>query len=86
MWLRTTVLRSNSLSVVEDVKSDPRTSDVRAAFCQFGICADVVVPLHKAGRLVAAMAVHQFKPLKWRPDEVDLIQHVVDRCWESRGS
>jgi len=41
------------------------------------------VPLLKAGRFVAAMAVHQTTPRKWRHEEVELVQLVASRCWES---
>jgi signal transduction histidine kinase len=47
------------------------------------IRAVICVPLHKAGRFVAAMAVHQRVPRHWTPDEVDLVVTLVRRCWES---
>jgi PAS domain S-box-containing protein len=41
------------------------------------------VPLHKAGKFTAAMAVHQTRVRHWTRDEIDLVQLVVARCWES---
>ncbi|MGI8746638.1 MAG: PAS domain S-box protein [Bryobacteraceae bacterium] len=76
-------LRANLPYVVEDIESDPRTADVRATYRQFDICADLGVPLYKTGRLVAALAAHQRTPRRWRPEEVDLVQLVAYRCWES---
>jgi PAS domain-containing protein len=29
------------------------------------------------------MAVHQTTPRKWRTDEIELVQQVANRCWES---
>ncbi|HEX8616548.1 MAG TPA: ATP-binding protein, partial [Thermoanaerobaculia bacterium] len=34
-------------------------------------------------RFVAGMSVHQKVPRRWRPDEIELMQVVVNRCWES---
>jgi PAS domain S-box-containing protein len=67
-----------------DVDTDPATagSDL-SAYRLTGIRAVICVPLHKGGRFVAAMAVHQSQPRRWLPDEVDLVRTVVDRCWES---
>jgi PAS domain S-box-containing protein len=47
------------------------------------IKAVIGVPLHKAGRFVAGMTVHQAQPRHWRADEVDLHRTVAARCWES---
>jgi len=76
-------LRANHPYLLEDVERDPRTADVRELYRRIGICADLGVPVHKAGRLVAAVAVHQRTPRHWRPEEVDLVHRVANRCWES---
>src|SRR4051812_23613571 len=39
--------------------------------------------LAKRERFVAAMAVHDVRPRKWHADEVELLQTVASRCWES---
>jgi PAS domain S-box-containing protein len=41
------------------------------------------VPLHKRGKLVAAIAVHLRTTRNWTSDEIDLVRLVTARCWES---
>jgi PAS domain S-box-containing protein len=78
------LMRANEAYVVDDAAADPRvTPPDRAAYEQTQIAAVICVPLHKAGRFAAAMAVHQRVPRRWTPDEVDLVVTVVQRCWES---
>lgn len=77
------LMRLGENYVVDDIKSDPRTVHNLAAYLQTEIVAVVCVPLHKAGRFAAAMAVHQKTPRRWSPDEVELIRLVVNRCWEA---
>jgi signal transduction histidine kinase len=78
------LMRANAPYVADDVWADPRVTGAdRAAYERTQIRAVVCVPLHKAGRLAAAMAVHQRGPRAWAPDEVDLVVTVVQRCWES---
>ncbi|MBL8013329.1 MAG: response regulator, partial [Candidatus Omnitrophica bacterium] len=43
----------------------------------------ICVPLHKAGKFTAAMAVHQTTPRHWTQEEIKLVGMVVARCWES---
>jgi PAS domain S-box-containing protein len=47
------------------------------------IRAVICVPILKQGRFVAAMAVHSAAPRTWERDEVELVQRVAGRCWES---
>ncbi|HWE38612.1 MAG TPA: PAS domain-containing protein [Isosphaeraceae bacterium] len=77
------LLRSNRPVVVADVEADPRTADGLEAYRRIETRALAVVPLQKAGRLVAAMAVNHREPRAWDPDEVELVRLVADRCWES---
>ena len=42
------------------------------------------MPLHKAGRLVAVIGAYQQQPRKWRPENVELVRQVANRCWEAR--
>jgi GAF domain-containing protein len=64
-------MRANAPYVVDDAWADPRvTAADRAAYARTQIRAVVCVPLHKAGRLAAAMAVHQRgraggRPTRW---------------------
>ncbi|HXF15970.1 MAG TPA: PAS domain-containing protein [Burkholderiales bacterium] len=47
------------------------------------IRAVICVPLLKAGKFVAAMAVHQATPRDWSDADAELLSHVASRCWES---
>ena len=78
------LMRDNRPFVVEDVDTDPRVggSDL-AAYCQADIRSVICVPLHKGGRFVAGVAVHDRRPRRWTPGEVELVQTVVARCWEA---
>ena len=76
------LMRAGETWVVEDSEADPRIESpdaYRAAM----IRAVVTTPLHKRGRFVAGMAVHQARPRRWRRDEIDLVARVTSRCWES---
>jgi PAS domain S-box-containing protein len=70
--------------VNHDVDADARTaaSDL-SAYRLTGIRSVICMPLHKEGRFVAAMAVHQAQPRHWTPEEIELVRTVVDRCWEA---
>lgn len=78
------LMRANESYVVYDSETDERISpEDLAAYHQTQIRAVICMPLHKAGRFVAAMAVHQRAPRRWTPDELQLVSAVVNRCWES---
>jgi PAS domain S-box-containing protein len=69
--------------VVTDVDTHlPSVGDL-APYRATRIQAVVAVPMHKAGKLVAAMAVHQSRVRAWNAAEVELLGHVASRCWES---
>lgn len=76
-------LRADQSCLVEDIESDQLVAEVRDLYRQAGVRAHVTVPLRKDGRLVAIMAVHQQWTRSWRPDEIELVQFVTERCWES---
>ncbi|RJL85132.1 PAS domain S-box protein [Xanthomonas vasicola] len=48
-----------------------------------GLRASLAIPLHKHGRLVAAIGVHQRAPRQWLSTEIELVRLVAARCWES---
>jgi PAS domain S-box-containing protein len=73
----------NEPYVVDDVDLDPRAGSDLEAYRKTNIQAVICVPLHKAGKFAAAIAVHQTKPRAWSPAEVELVRTVVNRCWES---
>ena len=77
------LMRAGEPYVVSDVETDTRTRAVREVYRAARIRAVICVPLHKAGRFVAAMAVHQVTPRAWLQSEVELLQLVASRSWES---
>jgi anti-anti-sigma factor len=77
-------MRAGVPYVLADAENDPRVlPEQREIYRHTGITAVICVPLHKAGRFVAAMAVHQRTARVWTPGEIDLLTTVVARCWES---
>ncbi|HYP04887.1 MAG TPA: PAS domain S-box protein [Bryobacteraceae bacterium] len=77
------LMREGKPYIVEDSETDPRVDAIRESYRATLIRSVICVPLLKAGRFVAAMAVHQTSPRQWRHDEVELVQLVANRCWES---
>ncbi|MBA3479279.1 MAG: GAF domain-containing protein, partial [Lautropia sp.] len=78
------LMRTNKPYIVDDVDADPRTAHMdKTAYRITSIQAVICVPLHKDGRFVAAMAVHQNRARQWKASEIDLVRLVVARCWES---
>ncbi len=77
------LMREDKPYVVEDVDTHQPPVSSLEAYRATQIQAVICVPLHKAGKFVAAMAVHSMTPRKWRPDEVELVLSVANRCWES---
>ncbi|MFC5458602.1 hybrid sensor histidine kinase/response regulator [Massilia niabensis] len=69
--------------VVQDAESDPRVADVRPSYRAAQIRAVVSVPVLKAGRFVAGMALHQAEARVWHAQEIKLLELVANRCWES---
>ncbi len=77
------LMRAGEPYVVTDSHDSRVDEGDRAAFAVAGIRAVVCVPLLKSGRFVAAMAVHDDTPRAWSDAEVQLVQQVASRCWES---
>jgi len=77
------LMLANEAYVNDDVDTDTRAGEDLAAYRAAQIQAVICVPLHKAGRFTAAMAVHQKTPRHWTADEVVLVRQVVGRCWEA---
>lgn len=77
------LMREGKPYIVTDAETDGRLAEVLASYRLTQIRSVVCVPLLKAGRFVAAMAVHQTTPREWQADEVELVQLVANRCWES---
>ena len=78
------LMRAGEPYVVAESELDPRiTGAERPSYRMTAIRAVICVPVIKRGRFVAAMAVHAVAPRAWAPDEVELVQRVASRCWES---
>lgn len=77
-------MRAGEAYVVSDSELDERlTEKDRLAYRATQIGAVICVPLHKAGKFTAAMAVHQRSAREWTTEEVALVRTVVARCWEA---
>jgi PAS domain S-box-containing protein len=78
------LMRANEPYVVNDIDTDPRAAGMSLdAYRATAIQAVICIQLHKDGRLVAAMAVHQRTPRQWDERDIELVQMVGSRCWES---
>jgi PAS domain S-box-containing protein len=78
------LMRAGEPYVVRDSQSDPRITDAeRPSYEVTAVRAVICVPVLKQGRFVAAMAVHASTPRAWVPEDVELVQRVAGRCWES---
>ncbi len=68
--------------VVADVRTDCRFgAEERAAWAAAQVCAAIVVPLVKGGRLVAEFGVQTVVPRRWTDGEVALVRDVAERTW-----
>ena len=74
-------MRGGRTFVVRDVEKEIASDAGGATFLSIDICAIIVCPLVRAGRLVAMMAVHQTTPRDFSSDEVRLVHAVVERTW-----
>ena len=78
------LMRAGLPWVVADSADDPRIDSAdRQSYELTAIRSVICVPITKAGRFVAAMAVHAQVPRSWLLSEVQLVQQVASRCWES---
>lgn len=71
--------------IVEDVRSDPRMANavIQELYQGMDIRTIVNVPLRAADRNSVFFFVNAREPRKWSPREVDLIQQVAERLWDS---
>lgn len=69
--------------VIEDVETDPRTSDPSfiAAFRAIDTRAAITASLAKGGRMVAALYVHAKEPRSWSKSDATLVHDVAERTW-----
>jgi PAS domain S-box-containing protein len=52
-----------------------------ATFQSIGISATICMPLVKAGRLTALMAIHDKNPRQWTSVELAMLREVTERSW-----
>ena len=76
-------LRSGQIFAVGDTTLDPRTAPYAAAYASLGARACLVAPVIKAGKLVAALTLHQSCPCDWPSNQVALVEDVADRIWNA---
>src|SRR5215475_7747025 len=77
------LMRTDKLSVINDVEVEVSNDASLYAFRQAEIQALVCMPITKGGHFVARMSVQQKTPRRWLPEEVELIKVVANRCWEA---
>ena len=68
---------------VNDVRADPAQvpPESVAAYDATGIRAHASAPVVHSGRLVSCIGAHSATPRRWKPEEVELLQTVVERTW-----
>ncbi len=77
-------MRAGEPFVVEDSRTDARIDEVDLEnYERTAIRAVICVPVLKAKKFVAAMAVHMNAPRTWSQEEVDLVARIANRSWES---
>ncbi|MEP6715767.1 MAG: PAS domain S-box protein, partial [Terriglobia bacterium] len=74
-------VRSGKPLILRNIQAELPAADGAEMYASMGIEAAVVCVLVKDGRLRATMAVHQTTPRDWKPDEIAIVQEVVERCW-----
>ncbi len=76
-------LISGTIFLSNDIAKDDRCTSVVGTYRRLEIGAIICIPLHKEGQLAALMMVHQSTPRVWEREEVEMVQQVTTRCWES---
>lgn len=77
-------LRAGRTLLVEDFLTDPRAGQAYAAtWASIGTRSLIVVPLVKAGRLLAILYLHEPQPRRWTEDEARLALEVAERTWDA---
>jgi len=69
--------------VVDDLDAEPPPGTHIPSALRSEIRSVVCVPLIKAGHIVAGMAVSQRTPRHWSRQEINIVDAVAHRCWES---
>ena len=75
--------RAGRAVTVNDVRTDSVRvpPDYLMAYEEIGVGAYMTAPVMHSARLVSAIAVHSTTPRCWKPEELALLQNVVERTW-----
>lgn len=74
-------LRNGKTLIIRNVEAELLPDEGADMFNAIGIRAIITCPLVKDGVLRAMMAVHQTTARDWKPNEIAMVQDVVERCW-----
>jgi PAS domain S-box-containing protein len=74
-------MRQGRTLVYEDVQADDHGA--RAFGLELGTRAHVSTPLVRDGRFIGSLYVTHFKPYRWTPADVALIEDVAARIWDA---
>jgi len=76
-------MKRGAAIAIDDVARDPRTASAEtlASFRSASIAAFLGVPLVKAGRLAAVLAVHQRMPRAWSWGDLAAARETAERTW-----
>jgi PAS domain S-box-containing protein len=73
-------LKAGRPLIINDNLSEIAPHEAKS-FQDIGIAATICMPLVKAGRLSALMAIHDKVPRRWTPYELEVIREVTERSW-----
>jgi PAS domain S-box-containing protein len=76
-------LRAGQAVINHDVQLDSRTAAHAETYEKIGVCADLLLPFIKAGRLSVVLTIHNATPRTWREQECRLAQEVGERTWSA---
>ena len=68
---------------IDDVLSDPRTANtaVQASYAALSVRALALIPLVKAGRMVAMLFALDVQPRLWSETDAGLLSDIAERTW-----
>jgi PAS domain S-box-containing protein len=76
--------RTGEVIAIGDVRSDPRTMRYQQAYLSaMGVCASLLVPFVKSGRLLAFLALGHAEPHRWSEAEIALARSTAERLWSA---
>lgn len=76
--------RAGRVQISNDTTTDPTISEAeRGVLKSTHIGAYLAMPLVKNGEWVATLAVHSIEPRKWKQNEIELVEEVIERTWAS---